>query len=796
MSSFFNLIKKSLTGALGSQGNEQGSNNVIASLFSAARQLKTLLVESNNKVTSLLSLLTSVPGLITDASVGEDPNWVRGKAYPADLSIFGTNATEFITTLKEDIDAWFNHYGNKTMVQSDLNATSTYVQSVTILFSGKPIILGWSSGYTSGQLRCYSTGVATDSIASITTPVLSLGVGLGGFIEVSNDIKGIDGAWYNLCDILKSQVENSDLIQLLLESLDLLLGQSEADTSATIGYISSLVSNKGHVVKSTARSIISSVVEGGVPGGLSYILSFYQSLSTATVKDGDPNNPTAGTITFTDNDNLVPKVYYDGIISTIGTAISVISQAIGMIGSKIIGIVGTVIGMGVQMIGSFLGLDESVTRSRMNYSGKGLTNAAPFALGQYTLPNEYALVAKDVLNLNAGAKAINVPGGVLLFGISSEDPSKVISEFHPDIHSRLHLFNDLFDADEGETVFTLKNISLSDFMEISSHFDDSVSSTKLHNEYTTGKLSASGDSLLTSILCANITIFQLYCLLLNKQHSKHASWYYGSFSIDYVNEETLFTSGLTFNSIDFSDQASAGPRACLARILASGAYEMFLHSGKTGFWHPVRSMETLSQIIKNAETAIDDSSSNTQGGQVKTFGVVTVTTASMLTKSLFYDYSVDWPSIVTFAFDPPKYSASSYWTTMVVAAVVSVAVIAVTVVTAVAVSKMLNKARYKKALDVERAHQTAVNNPTNENIEAYRKACSKNNLFSTIFGGTKYSSAGLWSQPVDSSIENDDGKSSLFSSLSDVVSDDANANPSANTDDQTSLMQIHRSIVG
>jgi hypothetical protein len=306
--------------------------------------------------------------------------------------------------------------------------------------------------------------------------------------------------------------------------------------------------------------------------------------------------------------------------------------------------------------------------------------------------------------------------------------------------------------------------------------DDSIPGSELAND-SDGHLSSKGDDWVRDIACVNILIYTLWCNLMLAKYSTPGY----SFTEMILETNAAGTITLTTykNTVTYAHSAcyasdsitTSWVTAMLAiwnhALLCVGStYQKWIDSGNVTRIH---SMNDFSNAVQTTSKGRWDLT-NANGTNV-TRGLASRPGFQYLISNGEYVGDVlECADDVTYCYVTPKYDKGSFWASIIIGAAISIAVIVTAVVITVSARKAIRRKQLKNNLAVESAYDAVKLHPTKENIKAYEKVVMKNNLFSSIFGGTKYSKQGYWV-----STESTGGVASSLSTL--VADKTSNADP-------------------
>jgi len=756
---FFNEVKDLATGSYATNFIQGSGGAVVgANVVEAARKAISYLTNSLNKLNSFISIMSSADWMVTDASIGMSET-VHNTIDFNDSE--NADTEQLINCFASDLIAWFRQFGNITVDADDVFESDTYVK----LTDDSIIKLVCTANYDEDRELTYFA-LLSEWNDSVTRGVTRAGshqnflveLAVGQYCWFSNVVKSITGTIYNIWDVMKTAIGNCSIMEMALTVLQAIVQNSLASIADITGMLIQYTMSTTAEVISFANEIISVIRSGGLYSGVMFLLNLFKLQSTCVYNDD-------GTMSFTDNTGLVPQSYTFGLFTFSGQLLSSAAGIIAAAGHWIISGISFLLSTTFQFIGKLFDIDPSDTHASLVHFGKNLVNLAPLAIGQRvgntTETTAYLTVASENSTFH---ESMSVPGGTIFLGKNSE--GKVIYEFHPDMHDRRLFVSEIFNLSISGTTLMSASVkpalisSIDSFMEKASLYDDTLIGGTIRND-SSGHLTSSGDLEAISVMNYNMLLYIIYCDLILKNGGHDLT----SINIEYGEHGVISVTNISgsnpMSAVSISadeDTFDATIRnQAVSAIMASGVlYATLAYTNVTGSnsgdWFLVANFTNLANWVVTIQEAYFTDIVAPSGLLRLQPGSTGFRLQWVLKQDVryFYDTLEELPSEVQYCIDLPKYDANSFWANVIIGAVLTVAVTVVAVVTALHIRKVLNRARFKRAAAIERAHTAAVKKPTKANIDAYSKVAWKNNVFSSVFGGTKYSRSGMWGDAPES----------------------------------------------
>lgn len=650
------------------------------------------------------------------------------------------------------------------------------------------------------QLMLDSRGVLSIHVG-ITSKVLKLSSILGTTVDSSDDIlhqlTGIANQLANaeigdkyprfFGDIVHDIAE-SDTVNNVIDLALSLVTTGKFNIADFQASLDNMIPDMTSSIRSFVSSICSAYSAGGVYALMQFITSTMRKPITTTVSEGK--------LSFVDNDAYIPSSYLAGILWGIADTVSGIASMIVstynvMFGTIFHAVYG-VIKNGVQALQ--YDYSQNTLVSVINRDDIYTLPIAPVALkqGLIDITSFISNTAFTEAITNGSLYYCNLPGAICLLGYDADSQS-VQYEIHPllakyDVTGIAQKHGMTYSADRrvnsGSSVTDVAIIGTlsSDILISTSYLQELYNSkTVLNVSYDiNGLCSEDGDAKVRNAIATSSVIFYLYAYLYssglsgitiqaNKQFfigfarfwgvgSSTNRWDVSRFA--YVNESTLNNQSYMYNietyAINyiltdgyfdprewstFANQFTnyIGPSKCQANWTSITSVIDDLCDGNT---FDINTKGYTYNI--NEDPTVDNNNTICHLSFSVNYSVGSYLT-SVLRSNSYYGNLIMLQTNYSFNIIIPKYERTTFIRDVFFAGVI-MATAAVTIAAlTIKVRSVIRSKLQNDQLKVERAWQQAITDNTQESKNLYRTEAIKANLFSFIFGGTKYSTTNYWS---------------------------------------------------
>lgn len=567
----------------------------------------------------------------------------------------------------------------------------------------------------------------------------------------------------NFKSLLSQLSKSANLSNILSNITQVIVNNDDEKANIVINTISS--SKDSSFNDPAIQAFIDSYNTSGLRGLRGTLLQFLQSTTSISSEEDH--------ITFTQNEQFIPKSFFVGLVTGQFYTISAITQAIGAIFSYALG---PIIQLGWNVIVGLFGLIDrgydSLTLGSYD-TNKNFTSWPISVINYKTTINDLEDIAYDWATMlkDYGTCTLQLPGCVFIFA------KEVNSN---DVYIEMHI-----------TPITPETWNVY------------RSTLNAFNPWT-------------SYLVDGYAHFYFGCTDSNRQTYLNALWqtfsqfdFVGSF-ISYTNEE-----GLDREEYDRRYRLMYEYGFCMAvfhlLLFFSGSSTFILKpwnsdgSSAYGSDNLSQAIETLinqihSNTISSAPTWTDITSGVGFSYLFKLFYYCTsteldnikYTVSPGLVYSFYTDFihilyeSASWmvdynylqcdPEILSFdiqyTFTIPQFDRSSIVPAIVSIVLTTAAIAGIATVTVLKLRKALQSWNAKRRGRAEQAWSNYTDNPTDENYQAYRKQAFYNNILTKVTGGTKLDMTSYWDEPDVSGDDPNENETPAIGDIYEVITGD------------------------
>lgn len=654
-------------------------------------------------------------------------------------------------------------------------------------------------------LLCGFYGVSGRNIVELITNLdyVLTGVKHGSILEAANSIQAhysyphqdtIFGIikhaylaeWYNrsdpitpsgtistIWDVLSDYMSNVDLLSYLKALIDDVINRS-----VTIEGLIDISKDRMPSTQQFAAQALTVFKRGGIFSLARFIID-QLTKSTKVTMSGEG-------LIFTDASTFMPVSWLSGAIAGIGSFIGTIIQVIGYVISPVVGLAFQGISSLANNIFKLVDYNfDTSTNASIVDNENTIYAMTPYApIRGFISDDELNDVLDNQFSENSSSIIVEVVGGYLIIGKNgmkdNNNNYNYAFEFHPSIldHSSvMDILIRMYCPHAYETG-TRTLISLGNLEAFGDDVDEVIMSTyKMGNDNSfvnnsDGYCDRVKD--LTSNVITNTALFMIYYL-----HCMSSNNISGSIpdSISFVVTDSSIST--TWDDHDVGDiiyltPSTEGRDALNSYPTLFTIFAITLHLyygnianvGMVFFDLKDYAWQLTSYLMANLQ--------NTNlrlNGSISIGSAINIQYNKIITRDKFeyFGYISEVPTNLEYCINVPKYNRRQLISEFVLIGAVLVASSIVIATTSISFSKWKRAKRLQNIASVEQAWSDLTKDPSDpEKQSKYIKTVKKNNLYSTIFGGTKFSKTNYWDSG-DQSVVSQDSTNPYFSKAVDAL---------------------------